>query len=75
MEGYYNIVMVSTIHQHESAMGIPMSPPSLTSLPPPFSSHPSRRSWNTGFGFPVSYNKFLLTIYFTDGNVCVGLRL
>ena len=29
----YNIVLVSAIHQHESAIGIHMSPPSGTSLP------------------------------------------
>ena len=34
----YNIMLASTIHQHESAIGIPMSPPSWTSTP----SHPSR---------------------------------
>ena len=36
----YNIVLVSAIHQHESATGIHMSPPSSTSLPPPTPSHP-----------------------------------
>ena len=29
----YNIVLVSAIHQHESAIGILLSPPSTTSLP------------------------------------------
>ena len=31
----YNIVLVSAIHQHESAIGVYMSPPSWTSLPLP----------------------------------------
>ena len=35
-------MLASPIHQHESATGIHVSPPSLTSLPPPTPSHPSR---------------------------------
>ena len=34
--------MVSTTHQYESAIGLPMSPPTWTSLLLPSSSHPSR---------------------------------
>ena len=34
--------MVSVDHQHESAVGIPMSPPSWASLPPSSPSHTSR---------------------------------
>ena len=30
----HNIVLASAIHQHESAIGIHVSPPSFTSLPP-----------------------------------------
>ena len=37
----YNIVLISALHQHESAIGIHMSPPSSTSFPPPTPSHPS----------------------------------
>ena len=37
----YNIVLVSAIHQRESARGIHMSPLSWTSLPPP--THPTPR--------------------------------
>ena len=37
----YSIVLVSAKHQHESAIGIPMSPP-FSSLPPSSPSHPSR---------------------------------
>ena len=40
----YNIVLVSGIHQHESAIGIHMSPPSWSFLSPPTLSHPSRLS-------------------------------
>ena len=38
----YSIVLVSAKYQHESTTGIPMSPPSWISLPPPSQSHPSR---------------------------------
>ena len=50
IEGWllYNVVLVSAIHQHESAIGIHMSSPSWTSLPPPTPSHPSRLSQSTG---------------------------
>ena len=37
-------MLVSTIHQHESAIGKYMSSPSWASLPPSISSHPSRLS-------------------------------
>ena len=33
----------STIHQHESAIGIHMAPPSWTSVPPPIPHHPPSR--------------------------------
>ena len=46
MELYID-VLVSAIYQHESAVGIHMSPPSWASLPPPTPSHPSRLSQNT----------------------------
>ena len=44
MEGklFYNAVSSSAIHPHESATGICVSPPSLSSLPAPTPSHPSR---------------------------------
>ena len=41
---FYNILLVSAMHQHESAIGIHMSPPSGSSLPHPTISHPSRLS-------------------------------
>ena len=37
-------MLFSAIHQHESATGIPMSPPSWNSLPLPTASQPSRSS-------------------------------
>ena len=37
-------MLVPAIHQHESAIGIPMSPPSWTSLPLPTASQPSSLS-------------------------------
>ena len=47
----YNIVLVSAIHQHESARGIHVSPPSRTPLPSLSPPHPSRLSQSTGLGF------------------------
>ena len=40
-------MLLSATHQHESAIGTHMSPPSWTSLPPPTPSHPSRLSQST----------------------------
>ena len=57
----YNIVLISAMHQHESAIGIHISPPSWTSLSPPTTSHTlgghRRMVW-----VPVSYRKFPLAI-------------
>ena len=55
--------MVSAIHKHESATGIYMSSTSWITLPRPSASHPSRLSQSTGFGFPASYSKFPLAVY------------
>ena len=41
----------------------------------PSPSYPSRLSQTTGFGFPVSYSKFPLAIYFTYGHVYVSMLL
>ena len=59
--------MASVIHQHESAIGIHVPPPSH--LPRP---HPARYSQSTCFGFPVSHIKLPLAIYFTHGNIYVS---
>ena len=64
----YNIVLVSAVHQHESAMGIRLSTPSRPSLTPPFSPHPSSLSQSAGFELPASYNKCPLAICFAYGN-------
>ena len=65
--------MVFAIRQHELAISIHMSPNPWNPLPPPFPCHPSRLSQSTGFGFPTSYIKLPLAIYFTDGNVYVSM--
>ena len=64
----YRILCFSVIHQQESAIGIPMSPPSQTSLPSP--SHPTLQPVTEPlFKFPGSYSKFPLAIYFAYGIV------
>ena len=52
-EGYllYRILWFSVIHQQESAIGTPMSPPSQTSPPSPSPSHPSRLSQSPCLSF------------------------
>ena len=50
--------------QRELAIGIRVSPPSWTPLPPPSPPYPSRLSQCTGFGFCASYIKLPLVIYF-----------
>ena len=65
----YRIVLVSAKHQHESAIGIHMSPPSWTSLPPATPFHPSRLSpaeppgkhKNTGVGSLSLSQQIILT--------------
>ena len=65
--------MASAIHQHESPIGIHVTPPSWTPLLPPCPSHPPRWSWNTSSGFFVSYTKLPLALDFTYGNVHVSI--
>ena len=48
MSDFTFTVLVSSIHQHELAIGTHMSPPSWTSLPPHTPSHPSRVSQSLG---------------------------
>ena len=54
----YNVVLVSAVHWHESAIGIHTSPPLWMSLPTPTPSHPSRLPQSTGYELPASYSKF-----------------
>ena len=68
-------MLVSATCRHDSAIGIHISPPSRTSLPPPTPPHPSRLSQSTRFKLPGSYNKFPLALYFTYGNVYVSVLL
>ena len=65
--------MASAIHQHESAIGIHVTPPFWTSSHLPPHSIPSRLSQSTSFGFPASYIKLPPAIYFTHGNVYVSM--
>ena len=44
-------------------------------LLPPSSSHSSMFSQSTNFGFPASYGKFQLAIYFTYGNVFIYVSM
>ena len=57
------------MHQHKSALGIHMSPPSGALLPLPASSNPSGLSQSTGFGLPGLYMESTLATNFTYGNV------
>ena len=63
--------MVSAMHQHEpqaSTRSLPLKPPSqLPPYPTPLGCH--------SFGFPASYSKFPLALYFTYGNVYVSILL
>ena len=62
----YPPVLVSAIHQYESAIGVHMSLPSWTSLQPPLS-HPSRLSQSSGLSSD-SNSKFPSAIYFAYYN-------
>ena len=55
------------MHRHKSAIGIHMSPPSWTSLPPLTPSHPSGLWQSNRFELLASYGKFSLAICFTYG--------
>ena len=68
----YNIVMALAIHQHESAIGMHVSLPSWTFLLPA-PPHPSMMSQSTGFGFPASYIKLSLAVYFTYGDAYISV--
>ena len=70
MEANYNIVVVFTMHQHESAMGAhvssyPEQPPHTRHSPP----HTSGLSQSTDFECSASCIEFALVIYFTHGHI------
>ena len=50
-------------------------PSLLNPFPTPSPSHPSRLIQSPCFEFPEPYSKFLLAIYFTDGNVSFHVTL
>ena len=64
--------MVFAMHQHESAMGVHMSP-ILNPLPPSSPPHPSGLSQSTGFECPASCIEIALVTYFTYGNIHVSM--
>ena len=69
----YNIMLVFAVHQHESAIGIHVSSPSL---PPPIPFPPNPRlSQNTKFELPASYSKSPLAICFQYSNVYASMLL
>ena len=54
LEDNDNVVMVSPIHQYETALGTHVSSPPWTLLPSLSPPYPSRLSQSTSFGFPAS---------------------
>ena len=60
-------------HQHASATGIPVLPPSWTPLPPPSLLYPSGLSQSPGFGCPASWIDLAVVIWFTSGNVHISM--
>ena len=61
----YKIVVIFAIHWHESPMGVLVSPPILSPLPPPSPPHPSGLSQSTSFACPASCIKFALMAILT----------
>ena len=60
---FYNNVLVSAIHHHESAIDIQMSPPSWTSFSPPTPSHPSRLSQSTDLNPFLTFTRVFILIW------------
>ena len=71
----YNSMLVSSIHQHESATDTHMSPPSRTSFPSPIPTHSSRLSQSPWFGLPLLPSKSPPAICFTKVKVYVSMVL
>ena len=71
----YNTVLVSAIHHHESAIGVHVSSPSGTSLPPPSPSQLSTLLQSPGLSsLSHTANSHWLS-NFTLGNVYAGASL
>ena len=73
--GGHNIMLVSTTHHHESAIGIHMSPLSWTSPPVPHPIPCLQAVTEPWVGLPVFYSNGSLAMYFTFGNVYVSMLL
>ena len=69
---FYNIVLVPEIHQHESAIGMHMSPPSWPSFPP--HSRPPDCHRAAGWA-PCVIRSFPLATYFIYGNVYISISV
>ena len=67
-------MLVSAIHQHESATGMHLSAPSWASLPSPTPHPPSRLSRSTGLG-SLCHTENSPAVSFTYGKVCVFMLL
>ena len=77
IEGYllYRILWFSVMHQQESAIHTPMSPPSQTSLTSPSLSHTSRLSQSPCLSSLSHTANSHLAIYFTHGNINLHVTL
>ena len=71
----YNIVLVSAVYQHESALDKHMSPPSWASLPPPTPSHLLGCHRAPDLSFLSHTANFHRLSNFTYGNVYVSMLL
>ena len=69
---FYNIVLVPEIHQHESAVGMHVSPPSWPSFPP--HSRPPDCHRAAGWA-PCVIRSFPLATYFIYGNVYIRISV
>ena len=65
--------MVFTIHHHESATGIYVSPHPEPLLPSPSLPYPSGVSQSTSFSCLASCTELALVMYFTYGKVRVSV--
>ena len=71
----YNGVLISAVQRSESAMCIPISPPSWTSLPPQPPIPPIQVITERQAELPVLYSRFPLAICFTHGSVYMSILI